>query len=303
MKELTTGMVFDIKRYAIHDGPGIRTTVFMKGCPLSCQWCHNPEGLSIEPCITYDAKQCIGCRECITACPENALELTPQGIILNKDVCTACGCCADICTAKAREMAGRQETVSHLLDIISRDRLFYETSGGGVTFSGGEPLLQWKALVPLLKGCSKSGIHRAVDTSGYCPWEALEEVAKHTDLFLFDLKLMDDTRHMVHTGVSNELILSNLKKLSRTGISLIIRVPLIPGINTDSKNLKKTGAFIAGLTGVQQVDLMPYHDFQRSKYMKFSQAYPGEQIPPITEPEIATASDILQSFGLNLHVH
>ncbi|ACN17982.1 PflC2 [Desulforapulum autotrophicum HRM2] len=296
-------IIFDIKKYAIHDGPGIRTTVFMNGCPLSCPWCHNPEGLSLESRVTYNGQSCIGCGECVAACPEQALELNENGVARDLVKCINCGHCAEICPANAMEKTGRCHSTDSLMEMIKKDRLFYESSGGGVTFSGGEPLVQWRSLDRLLRGCTRLGIHTAVDTSGYSTWGILEKIAENTDLFLFDLKVMDDSQHRLYTGVSNGFILSNLKKLSRRGAAIIIRFPLISGVNADTQNLEKMGRFVADLPQVHQVDILPYHDFQRAKYHKFGLAYPGEKIEPVSKLQITRAVDTLTHFGLNVHVH
>lgn len=199
-----SGIIFDIKRYAIHDGPGIRTTVFLKGCPFTCAWCHNPESKDAAAQILYTRKRCIGCVKCVEACPQDALTLTIDGIHTDFKLCQGCGICADACPAEARELAGRRESVTGLMAVIEKDVLFFDESGGGVTFSGGEPLVQADFLMALLDACGDRGIHRAVDTTGHVDTALLMEVAERTDLFLFDLKLMDPEKHRHHTGVSNQ---------------------------------------------------------------------------------------------------
>jgi len=214
------GLIFDIKRYAIHDGPGIRVTVFLKGCPLSCKWCHNPESISTAREKMYTKSNCIGCLECIKICPLNALSMTPEGIATDYDRCNLCGKCVEICPTKSLEMVGEEKSVAEILEVVEKDREIIEESKGGVSFSGGEPLLQPDFLLELLEECGKHGLHRTVDSSGFATEKTLLKVAEHTDLFLFDLKLFDNEMHQKYTGVNNERIISNLKKLAETGAEI-----------------------------------------------------------------------------------
>ncbi|MBF0573123.1 MAG: glycyl-radical enzyme activating protein [Desulfamplus sp.] len=308
-------IIFDIKKYAIHDGPGIRTTIFFKGCPLSCTWCHNPEGLNFNPTIVYDKKRCISCMLCVDGCPHKALSVKQNGIYAdnaNLHLCDQCSdfSCTYLCPTKARESVGKIYTIKNLLEIIEKDIPFYENSGGGVTFSGGEPLSQWRPLLNLLQNCRKLEIHTAVDTTGFVSWSILEQIAEFTDLFLFDLKIMDDEKHKFYTGVSNKSILENLKRVSSGKSKITIRIPLIPGVNDDI-NIDKTGKFIASLVynqtssksgGIQDVNLLPYHDFQESKYRKFGIDYKAQNILPPTEEQIKKVQNKLQSFGLTVNI-
>ena len=295
-------ILFDIKKYAIHDGPGIRTTVFLKGCPLSCPWCHNPEGLSIKPQLVYDTTRCILCKECIEACPEQAISLTPEGLVTDHLPCRQCGVCAEICPSEARELAGKKESVKRLVEIIEKDIPFYEESGGGVTFSGGEPLMQPEALLRLLKECGRLGIHRAVDTTGFADPDTLRKVATETDLFLFDLKFMDCTKHKKYTGVCNNKIISNLEMLAKEGSMIIIRIPLIPGINDDDENINKTGLFVSALPGVKTINLLPFHDFQKNKYLKFDIKYRAGNIRLPENSRVSGAVTKLEKFGLSVTI-
>jgi len=208
------GLIFDIKRYSINDGPGIRVTVFLKGCPLDCRWCHNPESISPGIQKLFTAGKCIGCGECCRVCPVQACNLTPQGVVTDAALCTLCGKCADICPTLATEMSGYYRATDELLSVIEKERPFFEQSGGGVTFSGGEPLLQPDFLVEMLEACGRKQIHRAIDTSGFVKLATLLRVAKHTDLFLYDLKMVDAEKHKHFTGVDNRFILVNLKTLA-----------------------------------------------------------------------------------------
>jgi pyruvate formate lyase activating enzyme len=299
---MTTGIIFDIKRYAIHDGPGIRTTVFMKGCPLFCRWCHNPEGIDPAPFWTYRKERCICCGACVENCPEQALGIEPEGIVLSEASCRGCFTCTEVCPAEAREQVGRKVTAAELLGEIQKDIPFYDTSGGGVTFSGGEPLMQAEFLTELLKLSGSEHIHRVVDTTGYAGPEILMAVAAHTDLFLYDLKMMDSAKHKKYTGVSNRLILDNLKQLARQGVGLIIRLPLIPGVNDDADNLNQTGAFLSQLSGIKKVDVLPYHDFQKSKYIRFGVHYRGINTKPPSSEMLSRVREHLESFGLEVAI-
>ena len=299
---MTTGIIFDIKRYAIHDGPGIRTTVFMKGCPLACRWCHNPEGIEPAPFLSYKKEKCIRCGECVENCPEQALCLEAEGVVPSDSPCTNCFTCTEICPAEAREKVGRKLTAPELFCEIQKDTPFYDTSGGGVTFSGGEPLMQVEFLIELLKLCGNEHIHRAVDTTGHASYENLMSVAGQTDLFLFDLKMMDSDKHEKYTGVSNRLILDNLRQLAQKEIDLIIRIPLIPGVNDDVENLDRTGSFLNSLTGVKKVHILPYHDFQKSKFNRFEIHYSTRNITLPTQDMILNAKKRLENFGLEVAI-
>ncbi|MCK9412776.1 MAG: glycyl-radical enzyme activating protein [Prolixibacteraceae bacterium] len=239
------GLVFDIKRYAIHDGPGIRMVIFLKGCNLNCARCHNPEGISADQERMYAPARCIGCGTCVSACPNVALTLTVEGIVTDTTLCQLCGTCAAVCPTKAIEMSGTLYSVEEILVEIEKERIFFEQSGGGVTFSGGEPMLHTDFLVRLLDECREQGIHTAVDTAGLVNTDILLEVAKRTDLFLYDLKMMDSDRHRQWTGVPNGKILENLRVLAESGASINIRIPLIGGVNDDERNITEAARFIA----------------------------------------------------------
>jgi len=301
-RNIKTGIIFDIKRYAIHDGPGIRTTVFMKGCPLACQWCHNPEGIEPQPIVAYNKHHCIRCGECVAGCPEQALGLAPQGVVPSGSPCALCYTCSEICPAEARQKVGRSLTAPELLAEIRKDTPFFDTSGGGVTLSGGEPLMQAEFLIELLQLCGDENIHRAVDTSGYAPRDALMAMAEHSDLILYDLKLMDSDKHEKFAGVPNQLILDNLRHLASRRIDLIIRLPLIPGINDDVPNLDLTGTFLKHLPGAIKVQVLPYHGFQRTKYIRFGMRYHSTDIPPPTRQMLLDAKRHLENFGLDVAV-
>ena len=296
------GKIFDIKKYAIHDGPGIRTTVFLKGCPLTCGWCHNPEGLWGAPKIIYEFNRCIGCGDCIEACREAAISATPNGMSTNRHRCKGCGVCVDACPGGARELTERTVTVNQLVEIIKQDILFYDESGGGVTFSGGEPLLQADFLIEVLKACGHCEIHRIVDTSGYANRSIIEEVARQTDLFLFDLKLIDSKRHKQFTGVSNQTILDNLAFLHNLEANVTVRIPLIPGINDDHENLSQICSFLLPFKGIRDVHILPYHDYQKNKYGKLGMEYTADDIVAPTPERVSNSLKQFEEKGFQVSI-
>jgi pyruvate formate lyase activating enzyme len=295
MLSMSTGLIFDIKRYAINDGPGIRVVVFFKGCNLDCAWCHNPEGVSAGIEKMYAPSKCIKCGTCVAVCPEKAITLDSDGIITDTLLCTLCGKCAGVCPTKAIEMSGNPMTVPEIMDTIEKERIFFDQSGGGVTFSGGEPLIQSGILTRLLDECGKTGIHRTVDTAGNVKTQTLLEIAERTDLFLFDIKVMDTVMHKKWTGVGNELILHNLKTIAAAGSHIIIRIPLIGGVNDDEENIRQTAGFLHGLAGdKKEVNLLPYHKIAQTKYMKLGKP---EDFELFTEPEPETVIRIIEIFS------
>jgi pyruvate formate lyase activating enzyme len=255
----TKGLVFDIKKYAIHDGPGIRTTVFFKGCPLKCLWCHNPESWKNQVELGFRKSRCVGCGQCAEVCPREAISFVENRPVTDAQKCMLCGRCVDVCIAGAREIIGRQMTVSKVMAEVEQDIIFYDQSGGGVTFSGGEPLMQPDFLLALLNQCRAMNIHTAVDTSCYAEPEIVESVAEKADLFLCDLKHIDNEIHERFTGVGNNLILENIRCISQAGKKIIIRIPIIPGFNDEPVNIEATGKFAASLQGVGRIDILPFN--------------------------------------------
>ncbi len=291
-----SGIIFDIKHYSINDGPGIRTTVFFKGCPLHCAWCHNPESISPRPQKMYNRAKCIGCGLCVDSCPENACRLTPgAGIVTDPDRCTGCGRCAEVCPTLATEMSGRIASTKEIIAAIEKDRPFYDESGGGVTFSGGEPTRQAPWLLELLTECGRRHIHRAVDTCGLVKTETLLTVAGQSDLFLFDLKLMDSNQHRLWTGADNGLILHNLERLASSGAAIHIRIPLIRGVNDSEENIESSARFLAELAGEnREVHLLPYHNIAENKYARLGVEYDSERL---AEPEQEVLQRIVGQFA------
>lgn len=297
------GLIFDIKPYAINDGPGIRIAIFFKGCPLACEWCHNPESISPHVQKMYTHSKCIGCNECVLACPENACTLTAQGIVTDPDLCKLHGKCAEVCPTGATEMSGKQATVEDIMKRIRKEIVFFDHSKGGVTFSGGEPLMQPDYLIELLDECGKEGIHRAVDTSGFARTEILLKVAKRTDLFLYDVKMLDPEKHKKYTGVSNEKILENLKILAETGARINIRFPMIKGVNDSEKELHEMASFIASLAGEKkEISILPFHNLAEMKHKKLGNHRVLSAMSEPSQEEQLRAIEIFESFGLKASV-
>lgn len=297
------GLIFDIKRYAINDGPGIRTTVFMKGCPLSCVWCHNPEGVSSRKQKLYTKKKCIGCRTCVENCPQKALALTPEGIVTDNALCHLCGKCAEGCPALAMEISGTEYSVDYLMKEIEKETVFMDRSEGGVTFCGGEPLLHPDMLLELLHRCGDLGIHRAVDTTLFAGEEIVKEVMQHSELFLVDLKHMDTVKHKLYCGVSNELILSNLRMVAEVGHAFHIRIPLIEGVNADEENITRSAAFLSSLPWPHRtVNLLLYHDIGKNKHEKLGTVYNPVHYPMATPSEetVERCKAIFSMYNINV---
>lgn len=296
-----TGTVFNIQKYSIHDGPGIRTTVFLKGCPLACLWCHNPESIAPRPEIIFWDNKCISCTDCVKTCPQEAMQVGQQTVRKETANCIGCEACVEVCPTGAIEQVGRKMTEAEVLKEIEKDRVFYEESGGGVTFSGGECLMQPEFLTALLTGCKARGLHTAVDTSGYASWQTIAELKDVVDLFLYDLKLMDEEQHRKYTGVSNKLILANLQKLAKLGKSIWIRVPVIPGINDNDDNLQAMGAFLFSLQ-IRDVFLLPYHGIAANKYIRLGRDYQLSALEPPSPKQMEAMQLGLRTFGLNVQI-
>ena len=271
---MLSGLVFDIERFAIHDGPGIRTTVFLKGCPLACWWCHNPESVAPRPQLALFENKCIACGKCFEVCPRGVHERLADGSrVLHRELCDACGKCVETCYAGALVIEGRQMTVDAVLEELRKDAPFYETSGGGITLSGGEPMQQPEFTAAVLAASRVEGFHTALDTSGYAHWEDFEKVLPSVNLVLYDFKLADPEQHRAYTGVSNEIIRENLLRIDALGIPIEIRIPVIPDINDTPDNIEQTARFLSGLRHLTRVTLLPYHALGESKYPRIGRTY------------------------------
>jgi pyruvate formate lyase activating enzyme len=255
-----TGRVFDIKRYSIHDGPGIRTTVFLKGCSLRCLWCHNPESVDPGPELMHWPSRCTHCYACISACPKSAIAKDAAGaVVIDRKACDLCGKCAEACLYDAMQIVGREMSVEEVLSEVEKDKIFYDQSGGGVTLSGGDPFVQSAFAEALLDACRSRGISAAVDTAGFSRNGVLDRVASKAGLILYDLKCMDDARHKELTGVSNVPIIENLKRLAAGRTEVWVRIPLVSGVNDDDDNIRRTIALLKSLKTVRRVGILPYH--------------------------------------------
>jgi len=295
------GLVFDLRKYSVHDGPGIRTTVFLKGCPLSCWWCHNPESQSAKPEMTLRSARCIGCMSCVEACPTGALTIDQGRFSFSEADCNWCGLCADACPADAREVLGRWMSVDQVLAKVERDVPFYDESGGGVTLSGGEPLMQPAFTRAVLQACRQRDIHTALDTAGYARWETLDSIRPHVNLFLFDLKLMDDTLHRKYTGVPNRLILDNLHRLRESGARVILRTPIVPGITDGDDNLRGI-AQTAQQLGIERIDILPYHHSAAAKYERLQRSYALPDVRPPSDERMQQLAALFEPFQIPVKI-
>lgn len=300
----TKGRVFNIQRYSIHDGAGIRTLVFLKGCPLRCLWCSNPESQKSEPELGFIESRCVGSgacgAPCLPACPLQAIRLNAQGKPeIDRRVCDACGKCALACGKDALKVVGREMTVDEVMAEVEKDRAFYRRSGGGVTVGGGEPLAQHEFAAELLEAAQRAYLHTALETCGHGPWDHLEAVLKHVDLLQFDLKHMDHRKHQELTGQSNEMILGNLKRVLsvKAPQDVIIRIPVVPGYNDSVENIRETAGFVAGL-GFEQAELVPYHRLGVSKYAQYGLVYPLAGCDPPSQMHLDELREIVKESGL-----
>ncbi len=302
--EDTKGVIFNIQHYSIHDGPGIRTTVFLKGCPLRCFWCQNPESQASQPQIFFNAEKCTGCGKCVDSCPEGAIQLIEGKSQTDRSLCKGIGKCAEICPNEARSLMGRYVTAGEVFKEVNGDALFYRNSGGGVTLSGGDPIDQPDFTISILTLCRDAGLHTAIDTCGYAPWETLRRILEYVDLVLYDLKHMDPASHKRYTGVSNELILENAKRIhGDLGLDMLARVPIVPGYNDSLENLKRTAVFIANELGTGiGVRLLPYHRLGEAKYERLEEPEKSAPIHPPGDEHVEEIKEIFESFGLRVNL-
>jgi pyruvate formate lyase activating enzyme len=318
MNESLVGKVFDIQGFTVNDGPGIRTEIFLKGCPLRCLWCHSPE--SQMPCmqVAWFEIRCIGlkvCGKCLEACPKGAVvrgktivskvdQTEMQVIDINREQCDNCGQCAEVCPANALAVCGKDMTLDEVMVRINKDRPFYRKSGGGVTLSGGEPMMQYRFSTAVFKACKDQGINTALDTTGYASWEHYEYILPYMDLALYDLKHMDSARSKVITGAPNELILENAGKMAAAGAAIQIRIPVIPGYNDSEKNLRATSKFCAGLgKAVTLVQILPYHRLGLVKYERLQKKYILTDVQPPTSETMEEHKRLIESYGLKVQIH
>ncbi len=297
----TSGIIFDIKGFAIHDGPGIRTTVFLKGCPLRCEWCHNPESQSLAPVLAQFKRNCIGCGKCLSRCPHGALSAGEDGIVIDRARCQGCGTCAETCYAEALVLRGQRMTVAEVIAEVLKDRPFYENSGGGMTLSGGEPLFQPDFAIGLLRAAKAEGLHTCLDTSGLVAPEVLEAALEHVDLVLYDLKTTDQARHSRHTGCDNRQILENLRRVTSNGQAVKLRMPLVPGFNDRAEDMEAAARFIAGLKHAPPLEVLPYHKLGEGKYGALGIVC-GFHAEPPTRDELEALAAVARKHGVQCEV-
>ncbi|MDZ7261271.1 MAG: glycyl-radical enzyme activating protein [candidate division KSB1 bacterium] len=298
-----TGVVFNIQRFSIHDGPGIRTTIFLKGCPLRCFWCHNPEGIHPHPEIQFFPERCIGCGQCFTVCSQGAHELREGRHIFHRQRCTGCGSCVETCYARALELTGKRMTVRQVVEEVLRDRPFYETSGGGVTLSGGEPVWQRDFARAILECCQAEGLHTAIETVAYCSWPDLDALLPVTDLILMDLKHLNPDKHRLVTGGSNKRILANARRLAQTDKPLIFRIPVVPSVNDTPEEIGAMVTFIRSLADLRaknshniRLELLPFHRLAGDKYRSLGLEYRAGQLEPPSKEKMEELTELARTL-------
>jgi pyruvate formate lyase activating enzyme len=299
---METGRIFNVQKYSVHDGPGIRTTVFLKGCPLCCQWCHNPESISPRREIIVVEQRCVACGECRAACPFGGSQTGPGALPARNDSCTLCAACVDACPTGARQMIGREVTVAEVVAEVRKDRIFYEDSGGGVTISGGEPLAQPRFTIALAQALQADGLHVALDTTGFGCTEHLLAAAGFSQLVLYDLKAFDEARHQELTGVTNRGILENLQVLDAAHQNIWIRIPVVPGFNDDARELKKIAAYVAKLRSVKLVNLLPFHRSGLHKYERLGWRHPLDGVQAPSADAMERAADAFRQLRLAVKI-
>ena len=297
-----SGIIFNIQKFSVHDGPGIRTTIFMKGCPLSCRWCSNAESMNPMPEPGIIVERCTGCGDCVDACPEKAMAVINGKVIIDRSLCNACGDCISLCPEEAITIYGRTVTVEEVLREVLKDRLFYSGSSGGVTVSGGEPLRQSEFVKELFRKCKQEGINTCLDTCGYASSKVLRDVLQFTDNVLFDLKHMDIDKHREFTGVENACIKENAEIVCESNADVLFRIPLIDGVNSSQDNIRRTAEFIKSLGDSKKVELLPYHRLGVGKYKMLGREYPGKNLETPDEATLEILKGIFTQHGIRCDV-
>jgi len=294
-----TGFITDIRKIAVHDGSGIATTVFLKGCPMRCLWCHSPEARSDEPVLAYYADNCVGCGQCIEVCPTGALSQGNEGLVINRAVCQVCGACAEVCSTQALVIQGRTVTVEEIMAEMEKDRPFYENPGSGLTISGGEPTHQLQFVKALLKAAKEAGIHTCVETCGYSSWSAYEDILPFTDLVLYDIKSLNSQQHRQHTGRSNAVILQNLQTLTVDGIYVLVHTHVVPGFNDTIEEISAIASFLSSLDNVPPLKLLPSQQLiNKAKFERLGMEYPFGDVQPTTHELMQELAEVVKRHGV-----
>lgn len=299
------GIVFNIERFAIHDGPGIRTVVFLKGCPLRCAWCSTVDSQSLLPEMEYFTDKCTGCRKCLEICPTGAIHVSENGrIITDRSTCNNCGKCVDVCPHGARKIAGNEMMVEQVLGEVEKDSMFYSNSGGGVTLSGGEPTMQPEFSLEILKGCKRMGIHTAIETCGYVKWDILNDLLRYLDFVYMDIKHMSPEEHKRLTSKKNRLIQANARKVAEKypDKPFVIRIPVIPGCNDSVENIAATAQFVCQLEGTHRIELLPYHRLGVPKYEALAKDYALSDLQSLSEDRMNTLVALVESYGIEVQI-
>ncbi len=299
---LTTGNIFSIERHALHDGDGIRTIVYFKGCPLRCLWCSNPESQDVQDYLAVFWNRCIYCDKCVEVCPQKAFRRTETGLEHDRGRCAADGHCVEVCPADALRLWGRRMAVEEVLAEVSKDLPFYLASGGGVTLSGGETMMQAPFATRLLEACREQGIHTALETCGHARWTAFQAIVPHLDQLMYDIKHMDSSRHVQLTGVPHRLILDNAGRLAGRGVAMTIRQTVIPGQNDSKENIHQLAEFVKGLAGRPPIELLPYHGYGAPKYEQLDRGYSLTELEPPTQEQLQRLRDLVRGHGLRCEI-
>ena len=295
--------ITNIQRFSVHDGPGIRTVVFAKGCPLRCKWCQNPENLKPEPQLLYYAQKCIGCGKCLEVCPEDAIQIDEGGISqTDRNKCVNCGQCAAVCVTEARILCGKRYSADDVVNEVMKDGVVYNNTGGGITLGGGDFIYYPDFTCILLEKCKYYNLHTVIETSGYCSWKHIESIARLVDLFYYDIKIFDTKKHHDYTGVYNQVIVDNLRKLVEIGKTIVIRIPLVPEVNDDAEEFKKIVQLVASLKTIDIIHILPFHQIGESKYEALGMDYSFKDVPEMDGERVKQCEFLAINSGLRVNI-
>lgn len=301
IKVVNKGIVFDIQKFCTHDGPGIRTVVFLKGCPLRCKWCSNPESQAMKPEIVYNKSKCMGCLACVKTCSSGAIKFdsAARALSIDRNKCIRCFKCSDDCVTEAITVKGEEKSVDEVVNEVMKDEVFFRQSGGGVTVSGGEPLCQHDFAASILKAVKSRDINTAIETTGYGKWENLHKLLQYTDIVLYDIKHIDSHMHKEGTGVENSIILENLKRIVEMKKRVIVRIPVIPNFNMDEESIGNIIQHLKSLK-ISEVDLLPFHQLGKQKYNFLGLEYELKDLKPVEEENIEWIKNAFKKEGISL---